>query len=224
MKLLGIETSSDIGSVALKVGEEVDQRLINTPKEQTLVILPLIEEMLIERNMSISDLDAIAFGVGPGSFTGIRVATALAQGLGYSASLPLLPVSSLATLAQGYKKYVSEYKALVCVDAKMNEIFWGIYNINQGVAFPLIDEKLSRPKDIFVLDDSSYICIGNAFKIYDDLLLDITSKADRIFPDSRPYAKDLFPKAILDYEKGLNLNPGDIIPNYFRDNSAWINN
>lgn len=224
MNLLAIETSSDIGSVALKIEDEVDQRFIDDPKQQTKVIIPLIEEMLRSRKISLHDLDGIAFGMGPGSFTGIRVATAISQGFGYSASIPLLPVSSLVALAQGYSDRMLKGNALVCIDAKMGEVFWGMYKIYGGIACPLLEEGLIKPSDISPVGDNDCIYLGNAFEVYKDLLNHIVKDINKVYVDARPNAKNLLPKAILDLEEGLESNSDDIVPNYFRDSSAWINN
>ena len=100
MKFLALETSSERGSLAVINGSAIIERWIETPRAQTSRLLPLTKELLSEASLNLSDLDGIAFGRGPGSFTGLRVATAIAQGIGLSAALPILPISSLTALAQ----------------------------------------------------------------------------------------------------------------------------
>ena len=156
MKLLAIETSSDVGSVALLVGENLAQQHIATPREQTERILPIIGELLATAGVSLKDLDGIAFGRGPGSFTGLRVAAAVAQGLGLAVDVPLLPVSSLAAMAQGRWRTDRQKRSLVCIDARMGEVFWGAYEIREGMAELLGVEHLSAPGAVAWTDTGSW--------------------------------------------------------------------
>jgi tRNA threonylcarbamoyladenosine biosynthesis protein TsaB len=100
VKLLGIEMSSSVGSIALRCGDEIRAREIATPREQTELLLPLVHELLAEAEVGLGALDGITFGRGPGSFTGLRVAAACGAGLALASGVPLLPVSSLLCLAQ----------------------------------------------------------------------------------------------------------------------------
>ena len=143
MKLLAIETSSDVGTVALLAEETVEQQRIATPREQTERILPMIGELLATAGLPLEDLDGIAFGRGPGSFTGLRVAAAVAQGLGLAVNLPLLPVSSLAAMAQGLWRTEGQERSLVCIDARMGEVYWGVFEVREGLAELLGAEHLS---------------------------------------------------------------------------------
>ena len=145
MKLLAIETSSDVGTVALLVDESLEQQRIATPREQTERILPMIDELLATAGVPLEELDGIAFGRGPGSFTGLRVAAAVAQGLGLAVNLPLLPVSSLAAMAQGRWRTEGQERSLVCIDARMGEVFWGAFEVHDGLAELLGTERLSEP-------------------------------------------------------------------------------
>ncbi len=129
MKILAIETSSDVGTVALLAEGAVEEQRIATPREQTERILPLVGDLLSAAGLTLEDLDGIAFGRGPGSFTGLRIAAAVSQGFGLAANLPLLPVSSLAAMAQGVWRTQSQACSLVCIDARMGEVFWGAYEV-----------------------------------------------------------------------------------------------
>ena len=126
MNLLGLETSSTVGSVAVETPGGMLVREIATPREQTAQILALIDELLREAGIGLPDLNGIAFGRGPGSFTGLRVSVAVAQGLAAVAGMPLLPVSSLLCLAErAWREHGCE-RALVCVDAHMGEVYWAM--------------------------------------------------------------------------------------------------
>ena len=130
MKLLAFETSSRTGSVALHVDGTVRQESIATPREQTEQLLPLTAGLLNGAGLALRDLDAIAFGRGPGSFTGLRIAAAVAQGLGLATGLPLLPVSSLAAAAQGLWRTHGSSNTLVCADARMGEVYWAAFDVH----------------------------------------------------------------------------------------------
>ena len=127
MNLLAIETSDAACSIALQVGDAIHARHEVIPMQQSQVVLPWIDELLRAKSITLNQLDAIAFGCGPGSFTGIRLATSIAQGLGYGAGLPLIPVSSLAILAQTAYQTLGWDRVLVAVDARMQEIYTGAY-------------------------------------------------------------------------------------------------
>ena len=148
MNLLGLETSSTVGSVAVETPGGVLVREIATPREQTAQILALIDELLREVGIGLPDLDGIAFGRGPGSFTGLRVSVAVAQGLAAVAGMPLLPVSSLLCLAErAWREHGCE-RALVCVDAHMGEVYWALTERRGGSVGVVGDERLGAPSDV----------------------------------------------------------------------------
>jgi len=151
--ILALDTSADACSVALRVGGSVEARFELVPREHTLRILPMVDEVLAAAGMSLSQLDAIAFGRGPGSFTGVRIAAGVAQGLAFGADLPVVPVSSLAALAQGWLRENPQYPAgvalLVAVDARMDELYYAGYRVGAGGELvPLDEEALLAPDSV----------------------------------------------------------------------------
>src|SRR5690606_16284442 len=100
MRLLAIDTSSRVGSIALLDGSDVSERFIATPREQAELVLPLVDDLLGARGIGLKDLDALVLGRGPGSFTGLRIAASVVQGLAFAAERPVVAVSSLEALAQ----------------------------------------------------------------------------------------------------------------------------
>ena len=143
MNLLAFETSSQQGSVAIQVDGKVTEKFMRSSKQQTRDLLPLTKTLLTEAKIKLTDLDGITFGRGPGSFTGLRIAAAVAQGLSLASELPLFPVSSLAAIAQGAWRSNQIINALVCVDAYMGEVFWGRFCIQDGLAHATSEECLS---------------------------------------------------------------------------------
>lgn len=130
MRLLALDTSSAQCSVALLEGDVLTQRGVATARDHARLLLPLVDELLAESGIGLPALDGIAFGCGPGSFTGLRIAAAVTQGLAAGAGLPVLPVSSLRALAEQARaagEPVADGWLLACMDARMGEVYWGLY-------------------------------------------------------------------------------------------------
>ncbi|HEX5418629.1 MAG TPA: tRNA (adenosine(37)-N6)-threonylcarbamoyltransferase complex dimerization subunit type 1 TsaB, partial [Gammaproteobacteria bacterium] len=147
-KWLALETSSSTGTVALAYGAELTERSIETPRAQTERLLPLIDELLAEAGLRLAGLDAIVFGRGPGSFTGLRVAAALAQGLALAAGLPIAAVSSLAALAERAAREYAAAQVLTCVDARMGEVYWAVHGSQEELMQLRGAERLGPPEEV----------------------------------------------------------------------------
>ena len=221
MKLLGIETSSSVGSIALRCGAETRVREIATPREQTEQLLPLVHELLAEAGVRLGALDGIAFGRGPGSFTGLRVAAAVAQGLALASAVPLLPVSSLLCLAQTAWRKEGVARSLVCVDARMGELYWAEFAENGGVLRAAGDERLGAPGDLMVPANRPWAAVGDGFASHRETLAERIAAAERVLPDLKPAAEDLFPQGALDLAAGRSVTPGEALPVYLREHTAW---
>lgn len=133
MKLLAIEAATEACSAAVMVDGEIAERYQVAPRQHNELILPMCEEVLAEMELSLQQLDAIAFGCGPGAFTGVRIAAGITQGIALAHDLPVASISTLANLA--YQAPVSEQQyILTSIDARMDEIYWAIYQkMAQGV-------------------------------------------------------------------------------------------
>jgi tRNA threonylcarbamoyladenosine biosynthesis protein TsaB len=220
VKLLGLETSSNTGSVALRNGDAVLTRSLATPREQTELLLRLVDETLAAAGLELGALDGIAFGRGPGSFTGLRIAAAIAQGLALASGVPLLPVSSLQCLAQTAWRTERVAHALVCVDARMGEIYWAEFANGRGIARVIGDERLGSPADI-VLPATAWTAVGDGFASHGGALADRAAAAQRLLPELKPAAEDLFPQAAEDLAAGRAVTPGAALPVYLREHTAW---
>ena len=221
MNLLGLETSSTVGSVAVETPRGVLVREIATPREQTAQILALIDELLREAGIGLPDLDGIAFGRGPGSFTGLRVSVAVAQGLAAVVGMPLLPVSSLLCLAErAWREHGCE-RALVCVDAHMGEVYWATAELRGDAVEIVGDERLGAPADVAPPEVSPWCAVGNGFAAYADALAGVTRAAARVFPELEPWAAALLPRAKRDLQAGRATPPAAALPAYLREQTAW---
>ena len=221
MNLLAFETSSQQGSVAIQVDGKVTEKFMQSSKQQTRDLLPLTKTLLTEAEIKLTDLDGITFGRGPGSFTGLRIAAAVAQGLSLASELPLFPVSSLAAIAQGAWRSNQIINTLVCVDAYMGEVFWGRFCIQDGLAHATSEECLGSPETVSSASLDTWCAVGNGFLSYELVLEKLVVNAESTHVGAYPCARDLFPQAMADLAKGLGQRPEVATPVYLRSEKAW---
>lgn len=221
MKILAIETSSATASVALKVGAEPRQRTIDSQREQAERLLPLADELLAEAGLTLAALDAIAFGRGPGSFTGLRIAAAVSQGLAFATGVPLVPVSSLECLAQGAWRTAGAGRSLVCVDAHMGEVYSGAFEVRHGVAHAVGAERLCAPTEVRAPADAPWTAVGGGFAAAREALAAVVAAADELLETLEPSALDLMPRAALELAAGRTVAPAAALPVYLREHTAW---
>lgn len=176
MNILAFDTSSSACSVALYVENsrysgQVFAAHELTPMQHTSVILPMIQSLLDSAGITPDRLDAIAFGCGPGSLTGIRVAASLAQGLAYAHALPVIPVSSLAAAAQAAYMQHGWQRLLVAVDARMNQIYWGGYQVENSLVSPVFPEVLTVVEAVTSVPREAWSAIGDGWKVHGSQLI-----------------------------------------------------
>jgi tRNA threonylcarbamoyladenosine biosynthesis protein TsaB len=220
MKILAIETSGRGGSVALGDGDAVIERSVGETRDQTGRLLPMIDELLTAASVAIADLDALAFGQGPGSFTGLRVAAAVVQGLGLGSGVPIVPVSSMAGLVQQAWRRTGATVAVVCIDARMDEVYWGHFAIDAGLAVQTRPEAIGQAAAV-TAPAGTYACIGDAFDRYQGVLAGICAGAEAVLAGYEPVARDLLPLAAARRAAGVAVDPVDALPTYLRDSTAW---
>lgn len=220
MKLLAFETATEACSVAVYFDGEVCQRHALAPRQHTALALPWADELLAEAGVGKSELDAIAVGVGPGAFTGVRLAVALAQGIALALDKPVLAVSTLATLAMQARAQPGE-RVLAAIDARMDEIYLGEFEIDDdGLPRAIGDECVQAP-DTVVSPSGRVIGVGTGFAAGNGVLT--TVLADRLvrFDSSAlPSAADLARLAAREFDRGNALAPERIEPAYLRNKVA----
>ncbi|MGL5610034.1 MAG: tRNA (adenosine(37)-N6)-threonylcarbamoyltransferase complex dimerization subunit type 1 TsaB, partial [Aeromonas veronii] len=145
LKILAVDTATEACSAALLVGDKLFSRWEEAPRDHTRKILPMVQAVLEDAGISLSDLDAIAFGRGPGSFTGVRIGISVAQGLAFGAGVPLIGISTLAAMAQGAYRLDGAEQVLTAIDARMNEVYFGRYELIDGRMQLVGDEVVSDP-------------------------------------------------------------------------------
>lgn len=220
MKILAIETATEACSAALDIDDICTHRFAISPRRHTELILPMIDELLHEADIQTSNLDAIAFGQGPGAFTGVRVAIGVVQGLAFAHNTPVIPVSSLAALAQ---QFVNEHDYVAsAIDARMKEIYWGLYKKNKyGLMQEITEEKVCSASDISTPSEGDWFGAGTGWGTYlDDL-------KNRFNGNLAGFKSDVFPTAenILELAKPAYMNNEAIpveeaMPVYLRNKVA----
>lgn len=217
MKILALESADQACSVALWLDGEVRERFEIAPRRQTLLLLPWVKEMLAVAGLSLSQLDGLAFGHGPGAFTGVRVATSVAQGLAFSANLPVVGVSTLAALAQGINERLPAADALLPVlDARMQEIYLGAYARDaDGLVTALADDCVCPPESLPKLPKRDWQGGGGGL-IYADTLatqLTLTGQTEALYPQAACVAA----LAARAFERGDAQEAVAVRPVYLRD-------
>ncbi len=181
-------------------------------------ILPMIDALLGDAGLRLAGLDALAFGRGPGSFTGLRISAAVAQGLGFAADLPVVPVSSLAALAQG----TTQERVLVAMDARMNQVYWGIYVRDAQLRPRLVgDELVAAPADFPDPQGSGWWGAGSGWDLYAERLL--ARWPDQVIgwtPQCFPHARDVAILGAAGFVAGEALPAERALPVYVRDDVA----
>ena len=220
MKLLAFDTSTEACSAALGLGDAILEREELAPRRHAELILPMVDSLLQEAGLRLRDLDALAFGRGPGAFTGVRLAAGIAQGLALGAGLPVAPVSSLAALAQGATEQADAL--LATMDARMGEIYWGLFEpANGGVARLTAGEQVSNPAAVTLPAGRSFFAIGSGWETYGALLAErFKGRVTGAAPARRPRARDLLLLAQAELEQGQGLPPEQALPVYLRNEVA----
>ena len=218
MKILALDTATEACSAALLSNDSVYERHEIAPRRHAELILPMVDGVLAEAGLGLNDLDAIAFGRGPGAFTGIRIAAGVTQGLALGADLPVIPLSSLATLAQG----VIDKSAtlLPAIDARMGEIYWATYDSAQdGLVRLVSEEQVTSPNAVHVPADIQIFGVGSGWATY---RVRLEQTLDRqitgIDPERFPLAKDMLPLAVREFNVRRYVTAEQALPVYLRDN------
>jgi len=223
VKLLAIETSTDACSCALWFHGEVLERFELSPRKHGELILSMVDSVLAEGEVSLSDLDGIAFGRGPGAFTGLRIAAGVTQGLAFAHDLPVVPVSSLAALAQGVLIPKEVKNVFTIQDARMGEIYCGAFSCDP-FAEPLLQEQVCKPDQVIIpKQDGHWMVVGTAWKIYSQILEKVFSGRDLLFSENQyPRAKEVAYLGEKLLFSGFGVSPEQAIPVYLRDEVAQV--
>lgn len=218
MKLLAIETATEACSVALYLDGEVREDFRIAPREHASLVLGMAEHLLAEAGLKVGQMDAIAFGRGPGAFTGVRIATSVAQGMAFAAELPVVPVSTLAALAQGGYREYGWMRLVAAIDARMNEVYWGSFECADGLAQLQQEEGVFPPESVPALQGADWYGIGSGWLTYADQLTErLGSSIVERCGEAVPHAQDVAVLAADAVTKGMCVPAEQALPIYLRD-------
>jgi tRNA threonylcarbamoyladenosine biosynthesis protein TsaB len=217
LKILALETSTEYCSVALWRDGDVDAREALAGQRHSELLLPMVDELLKRHGIAVKDLDGIAFGQGPGSFTGLRIGCGVAQGLAFGAGLPVVGVSTLLALAEAARAA----RAVCCLDARMGEIYHAAYARSDGGWEVVHSPSLCAPADAPPLPADSWTGCGSGFAVHEAALKRrYAGQLSAIIPEVFPHASDIARLAALEFEAGRTVPAERAVPVYIRDKVA----
>jgi tRNA threonylcarbamoyladenosine biosynthesis protein TsaB len=220
MQILAIDTSTEFLSLALWLNGRVLSRDIHAGQTHSQKILPTLRTLLDEAKIELTALDGIAFGAGPGSFTGLRIACGVAQGLAFGANLPVVAVSTLQALAQ----QSGAEKVIACLDARMGEIYHAAYEKQNGEWLEVSAPALFKPEDAPKVNGDDWVGVGTGWLVYPDVLQAVYGEQLREMPapdrHSHPTATSIAELALPTFEAGLARPAQEAAPIYIRNKVA----
>ncbi|ORM75101.1 tRNA (adenosine(37)-N6)-threonylcarbamoyltransferase complex dimerization subunit type 1 TsaB [Pantoea wallisii] len=223
-RILALDTATEACSAALLNQQQIDARFEIAPRDHTQRILPLVQTLLQAQQLDLTALDALAFGRGPGSFTGVRIGIGIAQGLALGANLPMIGVSSLATMAQGAWRLTGATRVLAAIDARMGEVYWAEYQRDaqgnwQGAESEAVLKPEAAQARIAQLS-GEWATVGTGWQAYPQLLQSndtrLTTTAVTL-----PAAEDMLPLALSAWQRGETVAVEHAEPVYLRNEVAW---
>jgi tRNA threonylcarbamoyladenosine biosynthesis protein TsaB len=222
MNLLAIECSTEVLSVAVWSAGEVCERVDVPGPRHGDRLLPLIDAVLADARISKLDLAAVAFGCGPGAFTGVRMAVAAAQGIGYGLDIPALPVSSLAALAQEGFERGAVAPILALADARMGELYAGSFDVDaDGLVQSLGEERLVTPAALELPGDNIWCAVGPGERAHRDALKGrFGYRLDRVEGPVYPQAGSIARLGARALRAGQGVPARQALPVYLRDKVA----
>lgn len=219
--LLALDTATEACSVALFHHEKITALDEISPRTHTQRILPMIDELLKQANLSLKEIDALVFGRGPGSFTGVRVGVGIAQGLALGAELPVVAISNLMAMAEAAYQTLGATHVIALIDARMNEVYFAQYQREQGQWKTVVDEQVCSPEKAItqMKFEQKPMVVGTGWAAYPQFSAqNLPLVVSEIILPSAQY---MLPLAQIELAKGNHQTAFEIEPVYLRNNVAW---
>ena len=235
MKILAIDTATENCSAALWIDGNVLQREVEVERGHAELILTMVDELLAQSSTKLGDLDAVAFGRGPGSFTGVRLAASVTQGLAFGAGLPVVPISDLRAVAQralaiataGHAgaDAAATHRLLVCNDARMQEVYWACFQRrpNDDLMEPVGIERVSKCSQVNLPAEwagTPVTAAGRGFRAYAELKERLGQLLTNIDDNILPGAREIAALAVTEVRAGRVVPAEEAVPIYVRDDVA----
>ena len=220
MQLLVIDTATEACSVALCSNDTIVERYELAPRRHAELVLPMVNEILAETETTLNAIDAIAFGAGPGAFTGVRIAAGVVQGLAFAHDLPVIPISTLATMAQAH---ADQAEVIVsAIDARMQEVYICAYEVVDGQSVRALGVEIACPASTWQYPhDKPCLGVGSGWSTYREQLMEAhQGNVQAVIADYFPRAGDMLPLARAAYRNGDLQSAAEAIPSYVRNKVA----
>lgn len=218
--ILAIDTATEFCSVALTTGGRLIERAERVGQRHSERVLPMIEALLREGGRRLSECEAIAFGAGPGAFTGLRIACGIAQGLAYGAGRPVVAVGNLAALARAAVGPERGGRVLAAIDARMRQVYWAVYDVGPDTVRQHVAPSLAAPEDLpqHCVEQGVELVAGNAVLAFPTLAAALGGLA--VAPDAQAGAGQIARLAEVEFAAGRAVAPAVAAPVYVRDRVA----
>lgn len=220
--ILAIETATEACSVALWRDPDIQQRHEITPRQHSQRLFGMLAELLPDGRLSEHGIEAVAYGVGPGSFTGLRIAASAVQGLTFASGLPAIPVSTLACQVQTALRQglVAEGDVVLStLDARINEIYYACYRVEQGLPRTLVEPQAVAPDRVALPAEVGPVFgLGSGCQFQKQFPQSVLSQLSGLAVELLPEARDLVPLALA---HGAKQSPQQVQPLYVRDEINW---
>lgn len=217
LKILAFDTSTEYCSVALFLDGETMSREVLAGQRHSELILPMVRQTLAQAGLILTQLDGIAFGAGPGSFTGLRIACGIAQGLAFGADLPVSGICTLEALAQE----AGGGRVIAALDARMSQIYHAAYEEGRDGWRPITGPALCSPHDAPLVPGDDWIGCGSGFDMHDQVLhARYGQRIKHSLSGLRPHARSVARLAVRRFAKGEGIDPADAAPLYIRNKVA----
>jgi tRNA threonylcarbamoyladenosine biosynthesis protein TsaB len=217
MKLLALDSATEACSAALLHEGGLIERYELLGRGHAERLLPMVDELLTEAGIGLAALDVIAFGRGPGSFTGLRIAAGITQGLAAGAQLPVLPVSDLAAVASAAARLSGKDRILVCMDARMGQVYWAAFDCRTAKPHALTEEAVAAPAEVVPPGGTNWFGAGHGFAAYPALAANLGARLAGTAPELLPRASDIARLAAVDFAAGRGLPAAQALPVYLRN-------
>jgi tRNA threonylcarbamoyladenosine biosynthesis protein TsaB len=223
MKILAVDTATEACSVSLAYGDRQLDRYVELDRGHAERVLPMIQELLAEADLKLASLDAIAFGRGPGGFTGVRLAASVVQGLAFGSGVGVVPISNLAAVAQrALTDCPDAVRALVVNDARMREVYWCTFRRHHA-PMALAPERVGAEHLVELgSDPSPWVAAGRGLAAWPALAERCRTAGAVVLSDLLPRASEILALARIEVAAGRILEPADALPVYVRDNVAEV--
>ncbi|MEX1994185.1 MAG: tRNA (adenosine(37)-N6)-threonylcarbamoyltransferase complex dimerization subunit type 1 TsaB [Steroidobacteraceae bacterium] len=217
MKLLALDTATEACSAALYRDGSVSEIYEVIGRGHADRLLPMVDELLTEAGLAVGALDAIAFGCGPGGFTGLRIAAGVAQGLAAGLDKPVVPVSDLAALAAAGARQRGTDRVLACLDARMGQVYWAAFDCSGERPIAVTEERLADPTDVVLPAGEPWFAAGHGFSAYPEMTERLRGRLAGVAPELLPRAADVARIAALEFAAGPGLDAARALPVYLRN-------